>query len=141
MSTQQADAEHEVVERFSRRSLWLALTIMLLLGGFAFATLVESGAAEWAGILLPLAIFAAIIALGKAPGSPRAQQAVQQDELHRQSVALAQRDALIAVLVAQPLFAAVTTQVSLPSATALMACATLTLGSVVLLASILLRDR
>ena len=137
----QSHAEQETVERFSRRSLWVALIIVLLLGAFAFATLAGAGLPGWTGALLTIAISVAVVALGKMPGSPKAQRASQQDELHRQSVAMAQRDALIAVLVAQPLCAYVTTQASLPSAPALMACATLTLGSVVLLASILLRDR
>ena len=137
----QTHAEHDVVERFSRRSLWVGLTIILLLGGFAFATLSGTDVPGWAGAALTIAISAAVVALGKMPGSPKAQRALQQDELHRQSVAMAQRDALVAVLVAQPVCAYLATQVSVPSATALMACATLTLGSVVLLASILLRDR
>lgn len=137
----QADADQETVERFSRRSLWVALIIMLLLGAFAFATLAGTGVPGWSGGLVAIAISAAVVALGKMPGSPKAQRALQQDELHRQSVALAQRDALIAVLVAQPLYAYATTQVPSSSAAPLMACATVTLGSVVLIASLLLRDR
>ena len=137
----QADADQETVERFSRRSLWVALIIMLLLGAFAFATLAGTGVPGWTGGLVAIAISAAVVALGKMPGSPKAQRALQQDELHRQSVALAQRDALIAVLVAQPLYAYATTQVPSSSAAPLMACATVTLGSVVLIASLLLRDR
>ena len=136
-----ADAEEEVVERFSRRSLWVGLIIMLLLGGFAFATLSGVDVPGWAGAALTIAISAAVVALGKTPGSPSAQRVLQQDELHRQSVGLAQRDALIAVLVAQPLCAVATSRMAMPSATALMACATVTLGSIVLLASLLLRDR
>ena len=141
MSTH-ANTDQETVERFSRRSLWVALIIMLLLGAFAFATLAGTGVPGWTGGLVAIAISAAVVALGKMPGSPKAQRALQQDELHRQSVALAQRDALIAVLVAQPLYAYATTQVpSSSSAAPLMACATVTLGSVVLIASLLLRDR
>lgn len=140
MSTH-ANTDQETVERFSRRSLWVALIIMLLLGAFAFATLAGTGVPGWSGGLVAIAISAAVVALGKMPGSPKAQRALQQDELHRQSVALAQRDALIAVLVAQPLYAYATTQVPSSSAAPLMACATVTLGSVVLIASLLLRDR
>ena len=137
----QADTEREAVERFSRRSLWVGLIIMLLLGGFAFATLSGTDMPGWAGAALTIAISVAVVALGKTPGSPSARRTLQQDELHQQSVGLAQRDALIAVLVAQPLCAVATTHISVSSATALMACATVTLGSVVLLASLLLRDR
>ena len=140
MSTH-ANTDQETVERFSRRSLWVALIIMLLLGTFAFATLAGTGVPGWTGGLVAIAISAAVVALGKMPGSPKVQRALQQDELHRQSVALAQRDALIAVLVAQPLYAYATTQVPSSSAAPLMACATVTLGSVVLIASLLLRDR
>ena len=88
-----------------------------------------------------MAISAAVVVLGRAPAFPRAQRALEQDELHRQSVARAQRDALIAVLIAQPLFAYASAQVPQPSATAWMACATVTLGAIVLLASVLWRDR
>ncbi len=137
----QADADQETVERFSRRSLWVALIIMLLLGAFGFATLAGAGVPGWTGALVAIAISAAVVALGRMPGSPKAQRALQQDELHRQSVGLAQRDALIAVLVAQPLCAYATTQLPLASAASLMACATVTLASVVLVASLLLRDR
>lgn len=136
-----ADAEQEVVERFSRGSLWVALVIMLLLGGFAFATLAASEMPAWTGALVSMGIALAVIVLGRSPNLPRAQRAVQQDELHRQSLALAQRDALIAVLVAQPLCAYAIARVPMPAAAALMACATVTLGAVVLLASLLWRDR
>ncbi len=136
-----ADTEHDVVERFSRRSLWAALAIMLVLGGFAVATLAETNLPAWTGALVSMAIALAVIVLGRSPDFPRAQRAVQQDELHRQSLALAQRDALIAVLVAQPLCAYAIAQAAVPASTALMACATVTLGAVVLLASLLWRDR
>ena len=136
-----ADAEQESVERFSRRSLWAALIIMLLLGAFGLATLSGAGVPGWTGGLLAIAISAVVIALGRMPGSPKTQRALQEDELHRQSVALAQRDALIAVLVAQPVCAYATTQLPTSPAAPLMACATVTLSAVVLVASLLLRDR
>ena len=135
------DIQHEVVERFSRRSLWVALVIMLLLGGFAFATLVASDMPAWTGALVSMAIALAVVVLGRSPNFPPAHRAVQQDELRQRSLALAQRDALIAVLVAQPLCAYAIAQAAIPAAAALMACATVTLGAVVLLASLLWRDR
>ena len=48
----QADCEHQAVERFSRRSLWVALFIMLVLGGFALATLAVSQTPAWTGGLV-----------------------------------------------------------------------------------------
>lgn len=135
------DVEHEVVERFSRRSLWVALVIMLLFGGFAFATLAASDIPAWTGALVSMAIALAVVVVGRSPNFPRAHRVVQQDELRQQSLALAQRDALIAVLVAQPLCAYAIAQVAIPAAAALMACATVTLGAAVLLASLLWRDR
>ena len=137
----QAHSEQETIERFSRRSLWAALTILLLLGAFAFAMLAGAGLPGWTGALVSVAISAAVVALGRRPGSAKAQRVVHEDELHARSVALAQRDALVAVLVAQPVFALATTQLPGSSAAALMACGTVTLGAVVLLASLLLRDR
>ena len=140
MSTD-AHAEHAVVERFSRRSLWVALLLLLLLGGFAFLSLAGTRVTSLAGALLSIAMSAAVVALGKRPGSPRAQRAVQEDELHQRSIGLAQRDALLAVLVAQPVGAYVTAQFELPWAAAWMACATVLAGAIVLLASLLWRDR
>ena len=137
----QANAEQETVERFSRRSLWVALIILLLLGAFAFATLAGAGLPGWTGALVSVAISAAVVALGRRPGSAQAHRVSQEDELHARSVALAQRDALVAVLVAQPACAYATTQLAgLPPAS-LMACVTVTLGAIVLIASLLLRDR
>jgi len=137
----EANAKHEVIEKFSRRSLWVALVIMTLLGLFAFWTLVGASGSRLAAALLPIAICVAVAALGKAPGTTRAQQAVQQDELRQRSLGLAQRDALIAVLAAQPLCAYATVQLALPSPSALMACATVTIGAIALLTSLLWRDR
>ena len=134
-------SEQEAVERFSRRSLWVALVILLLLGAFAFATLAGAGLPGWTGALVSIGISAAVVALGRRPGSAKAQRVVHEDELHARSVALAQRDALVAVLVAQPVFALATTRLSGSSAAALMACGTVTLASIVLVASLLLRDR
>ena len=137
----QANVEQESVERFSRRSLWVALIILLLLGAFAFATLADAGLPGWTGALVSIAISVAVVALGRRPGSARAQRVSQEDELHAQSLGLAQRDALIAALVAQPLCAYATTQLTGIPPASLMACATVTLAAIVLIASLLLRDR
>lgn len=137
----EANAEHEVIEKFSRRSLWTALVIMTLLGLFAFWTLIGANGSRLVAALLPIAICVAVAALAKAPGKTRAQRAVQQDELRQMSLGLAQRDALIAVLAAQPLCAYATVQLAMPSPSALMACATVTTGAIALLTSLLWRDR
>jgi flagellar basal body-associated protein FliL len=137
----EARNENEAMQRFSRRSLWMALTLMGLLACFALSTFVDASMSRLAGALLPIAVVMAIVVLGRRPGSKQARQAVQQDELRQQSMGLAQRDALIAVLVAQPLFAVAAVEFPQPSPTALMACMTVLIGAIVLITSLLCRDR
>jgi len=139
--------ESEAIARHARRSLWLAIIILLTLGGFAALAIVAAStlawrdSATWAGSLVTIGILMTVAVLGKAPASRRAMASLQDDELRRQSVSRAQRDALLAVLAVQPVVALALTYFGADSPAALMACSTVVLGGVAFLGGILWRDR
>jgi hypothetical protein len=66
---------------------------------------------------------------------------VFDDELRRQSLARAYRDALFGVMGLQPLLALGVTLWPIAAPAAFMACATAVVGLVTLIASLLFRDR
>jgi len=94
---------------------------------------------------VPVAIVIAVIALRwsarPAGADSRAMRHVFDDELRRQSLARAFRDALIAVVGMQPLLAGGITLWPIAVPAAFMACATAEVGLVTLIVSLLLRDR
>lgn len=131
MSSQLQD-EVEPAVRYSRRSLWFALAVVLLLG--AAAVLTARGGDTTLFSLLPVLIVIGAAALGR-PGSGPEMKALASDELRQFSLGHAWRNGFLAVLVVQPLLA---WQAASPS---LMATVTATAGVLAVLASLLWYDR
>jgi hypothetical protein len=129
-------------ERYSRRSLWTVLVLLVLVGAIGLSPL---GSVPRLRPLVPVAIVIAVIALrwsARSVGADsRVMRRVFDDELRRQSLALAFRDALIAVMGMQPLLAIGITMWPFAVPAAFMACATAEVGLVTLIASLLIRDR
>ncbi|HZX26079.1 MAG TPA: hypothetical protein VFF16_03350 [Telluria sp.] len=99
---------------YTRRALWLALTVLVLLGGVALALNAAPGttAARMAGTVLrlfPLALLLALaglrVGLADAPPRGAALRALLADEWRQHSLRRATRNALAAVLLAQPVLA------------------------------------
>jgi FtsH-binding integral membrane protein len=142
----------EALARFSRRSLFAVLVMILVLGATAIAMAVapESMFARWPGVmpwLIPMfTIFAAVVLRTSGGGrlwnpASREVKAVLEDEFRQANLARAQRATLIVVLAAQIPLALLFT--SLPASQALMALAisTITLGMATLITLFLLFDR
>lgn len=142
----------DLLVRYNRRSLWLAVAVLAVLGAYALLiNLVPDSAAaalaERMFMLLPLALAIVIAALRSSlkgvsadPAAP-AMKAVLGDELRQHSLNRACRNGLFAVLFAQPLLALVLGVSYLPYPVALMASGTALVGVGVVLASMLAYDR
>lgn len=139
-------------ERASRRSLWCALGIVLIVGAVALVLLAapESQAALMATrlfMLLPLiVVFTGAWLRMSTKGisldsSSAAMQAIQNDELRRASLHKAYRNGLCAVLLLQPLLALCLTSMNTPYPVAIMSAATALAGVASFLASLLYFDR
>lgn len=138
--------------KLSHRGLWIALSLILVLGAYAviinaFPDSQAAAMADRLAMLLPLAI---IIALGAMQSSlkglsidPRSKpmQAVLNDELRQHSLNRAYRNALVAVLLAQPVLALLVTVAALRHPAVLMASLTGLAGVATLLGSLLAYDR
>lgn len=131
----------------SRSSLWLALAIILVLGAVAVSTAIYPGinVIPFAG-LFPVAIAIAAGALRARGGKlaaehPDVMKNIREDELRQQSQGRAYRNALLAVLVVQPLLAFALTSSVVSYPLALMATVTVIAGAAVFLASLLFYDR
>lgn len=142
----------DVLVRLSRRSLWLALGVILLLAAtgaaqLAFPESALAAAAAKLSMLLPLAIVIAAAALRRTAGgaslspSNPALQAVRNDELRQFALNRAWRNGFIAVLLLQGPLALLLTATAPDNAVALMAGASVVTGAVVMLACLLYYDR
>jgi len=142
----------ELLVKRSRRGLWIALSLMLVLGAYALVINLfpDSEAAASGGHLMALLPIAIIIALAVmhasrdgVSGKPRskAMQAVLGDELRQQSLHRAYRNALVAVLLAQPALALLVSVPTGPNPVVLMAGLTVLTGVATLLGSFLTYDR
>jgi hypothetical protein len=142
----------DLLVQLSRRNLWVALTLLVLLGANAIAVVAfpESKAAAVANklmMLLPVMIAIAVAALrasergaSTAPSNP-AMKAILHDELRQASLARAYRNGFMAMMLVQPLLALMLTWTSVASPAALMAGASVLIGAAVFLASFLYYDR
>jgi hypothetical protein len=132
----QMQEEVEPAVRYSRRSLWFALTVLLLLGSGAVLIDMEGDSALGARLfaLLPVVIVVGAAALGR-PAPKAEMRAVASDELRQFSLVHAWRNGFLGVLAIQPLLA------WSGAAPATMACATAMTGVVIALASVLWYDR
>jgi hypothetical protein len=144
--------EADQLVRYSRRGMWTALALILLIGAAATAQIGFPGS-EAAGVthslsmLLPIIIVLAAVSLRSAakgartdPSGP-AMKAILNDELRQHSLKLAFRNAFLAVMIAQPLLALAPTWIAAARPTSMMACLTILTGMAVMLASLLYYDR
>ncbi|WP_426106274.1 hypothetical protein [Massilia sp. TSP1-1-2] len=144
--------EAEQLVACSRRGLWVALVLMLaLLADALIVNLYPDGAAALVAsrmaLLLPVGIVVAVAWLRSSlkgvrsdAGSP-AMQSMLNDDLRQQSLRLAYRNGLFAVLFAQPLLGLLLAAAGPPPPIMLMASATALLGVVAVVGSLLAHDR
>lgn len=142
----------DLLVNYSRRSLWVAVAVLAMLGSYAVLINLypESAAAALAErmfMLLPIALVIVIAALRSSlkgvsadPQAP-AMKAVMGDELRQHSLNRACRNGFFAVLFAQPLLALLVGVTYLPYPAVLMASATALVGVGVVLGSMLAYDR
>ncbi|MDL2353937.1 MAG: hypothetical protein QFF03_01635 [Pseudomonadota bacterium] len=145
-------SEADLLVRYSHRSLWVTLVLIVMLGAGATAALgfpgsAAAGFAQALSMLLPIVIVIALAALRSSakgartdPGGP-AMQAVLNDELRQDSLKRSYRNAFFAMLVAQPLLALAPTWIALANPLSVMACLTIMSGMAAMLASLLYFDR
>jgi hypothetical protein len=138
----------ETLATHSRRSLWAAISFILVAGGAAVSLAISPGvqkATTSLFTLLPIAIACAVLALRKggqvAAGNPELLRTLQDDELRQHSLRIAYRNGLFAALAVQPFMAFGLTSFAAAYPLAVMAAATVTIGSTVMLASLLVYDR
>jgi hypothetical protein len=136
----------------SRRSLWVALGVILLCGvaGLAMLVLPDAQAARMPKalmVMLPLVIVFAGAGLRMAakgvsmnPSNP-GLKAIRNDELRQASLHRAYRNGFFALLMAQPMLAVLLTAMPGVYPVAVMAGAGSLTGAVVFLASLLYYDR
>jgi hypothetical protein len=152
MMTAEPYTESELLVKFSRRGLWVALVLLGALGAYAIVINLfpDSAAAAMANLLarmLPIAIIIALAALRSSLKGARTDSrtnsinALLQDELRQHSLNRAYRNALVAVLLAQPMLALVLTWTTMPYPVVLMASMTALIGACTVVCSMLAYDR
>jgi bacteriorhodopsin len=144
------DLEHLL--QVSRRSLWLALGFIALLGavGLVLLALPDTKAGRIAASLMSMLPLMMVLALAglrmKAKGVNMASsnpelRAIRNDELRQASLHKAYRNAFFALLLAQPLLVVLLTVIPGAYPIPMMAGAGSAIGAVVFLASLLYYDR
>lgn len=144
--------EAESLERYSRRGIWIALALLIILAAYAVAINFFPEADASAGAtrllaLLPIAITIALLAMrtalkGTQPDTRgRAMQRLLHDELRVHSTNLSYRNGFFGMLLAQPILFMCLSLAPQSYPLALIASATALIGVVVFLASLLAYDR
>ncbi|HEU4852970.1 MAG TPA: hypothetical protein VFT37_12530 [Telluria sp.] len=141
--------KNEVPEQlvaYSHRMLTVALVVILMLGVTAIGMAIHAGPGLNFMPFMPIVITIAVLGLRKrgdrlAAEHPEVMKDILEDELRQQSLNRAYRNGLFAVLALQPLLAFGLASFPASYPLALMASATLTVGAVVVLASLLVYDR
>jgi hypothetical protein len=144
--------QSELFVQFSRRGLWIALALLLALGGYAivinvFPSSTTASSAHRLANILPLAITIAVawvyLSLKGSTADRRGALMTEMlnDELRQHSLSLAYRNGLIAVLVGQPALAPLVAWTALRFPELLMASATALIGTSVVLCTMLFYDR
>jgi hypothetical protein len=145
-------SEADQLLRYSRRGLWIALGLILLIGASATATLgfpasEAAVAARSMWLLLPVFIVLAVGGLKSTargirtdPNGP-AMRAILGDELRQDSLKRSYRNAFLGMMIAQPLLAFAPTWMVVAHPTSVMACLTIVTGMTVMFASLLYYDR
>jgi hypothetical protein len=137
---------------YSRRSLWLALVLILMIGvpgalSLGFPDTAAGALFKRLANMLPIGIILAVVSLRSATKrahidtSGAAMQAVRHDELRAASINRAYRNAFMGIMVLQPVLAVWLTRIAMADPLAFSACVTVLCGAVLLLASILYYDR
>jgi len=130
--------------RLSRRSLWTAFILIVLIGATGILQLLApaSQLGQKLGMLLPVFIVIAVVGLRRlARPDVTAMTIVLNDELRHAALGRAYRNGLCAVLVLQPLLAVALTTAGVANALPLMAAATALAGVLAFLGSFLYFDR
>lgn len=144
--------ENDELVRYSRRSLWTGLVLILLFGvpaalSIGFPDTAAGTLFKELSNVLPIVIVIAVAAVkssakrARTDPSGRAMQAILYDELRVASVNRAYRNAFMGVMVLQPVLSVWLTRSAIANPLALSTCVTLLFGVVLLLASILYYDR
>jgi hypothetical protein len=138
----------DLMVQHSRRQLWVALFLVLVLGGAALLLLAFPGARSGHTLMY---LYPDFIAIGlvsiyrskrQLKGVTAANvHAVVDDELRRHSLGMAWRNGFFVMLLAQPLFTLLVTWSGTPYPVALLAAASALAGVTVALASVLYYDR
>lgn len=142
----------DTLTRFTRRGLWLALLLILLLGGYAVLAnaFPQSTASHYAGRLMSLLGIAIIVAVVWLASSRRGQRisatnpamrAVMDDEWRHASMHKACRMGFFGMLSCQPLLGIAFLWIPLTAAPQIMATVTIVVGVSVFLATFLFCDR
>lgn len=139
-------SSYDVLERYSRRSLWTALFLVNVIGAVSVLTYLYPRV--WRlSLVIPVATAIAAGALRSSakganvdPSSP-GMKAIINDELFLASVHRAFRNAFLAVLALQPLLALVPELVAIARPAPMMAIFTIWFGMVVMISSVLYYDR
>ena len=134
----------DTLVRLSRRSLWTAFFLIVLIGACGLLQLLAPGsqAAQQLAMLLPLSIVIAVVGLRRvARPDASVMKIVHGDELRQAALARAYRSGLFAVMILQPLLAVGLTSIAIAQPVASMAAATALTGALVFLGSFLYFDR
>ena len=139
-------SSYDVLERYSRRSLWTVLLLVTVIGAVALLTYLYPRA--WGlSVVVPVVTAIAAGALRTSakgadvdPSSP-GMKAIINDELRQASMHRAFRNAFLAVLAVQPLLAFAPELVAIAHPAPMMAIFTIWFGMVVMIASVLYYDR
>jgi hypothetical protein len=140
----------DLLVEHSRRQLWVALILVVILGSGALLLLAfppkPSGAGWYLMILYPEIVAGALVSLRRRKGqligvTAARLHAVQDDELRRHSLGMAWRNGFFVMLLAQPLLGLAVTWSRTSSPVALLAGASALVGVTTALASVLSYDR
>lgn len=140
----------DLLVQHSRRQLWVALFLVVVLGAGALFLLAfpgkGSGPGQYLMFLYPEIVAGALLSLRRnkralAGVTAARVQAVVDDELRRHSLAMAWRNAFFVMLLAQPVFGLAVIWSGSPHPVALLAAANALAGVVTALASVLYHDR
>lgn len=144
--------ETDELVRTSRRSLWIGLVLILLLGvpgalSLGFPASAVGALFKRFANALPIGIIIAVAALrfptrrARIDPSGSAMKAILYDQLRAASVNRTYRNAFMGVMVLQPVLTVWLTRSAMADPLAFSACVTVLTGVVILLASILAYDR
>jgi hypothetical protein len=142
----------DLLVQHSRRQLWVALVLVVILGSGALALLAFPGgvfAKGWQNLMFvyPEIIAGALLSLRRSKrqlagvSAAHLQAVVAGDELRRHSLSLAWRNGFFVMLLAQPVFGLAVTWSSTPYPVALLVGASALAGVATALASVLYYDR